>query len=110
MHALLIVTVVWVLWLPVALLERAAKRDPGGVSIFPALPVFPLAFWGIAELLDRLHPSLGLAVIGGLHGILLVVLIASALRSWWTLRRARPRSPRRRGPLREAPPPDDSVG
>lgn len=64
--------VVWLLVVLVPILERKADGKPGGVSILPVFPVFPLAAWGLAALLDWVHDGLGYYLIGGLHLVLLV--------------------------------------
>lgn len=52
-----------------------------GVSIFPGLPVFPLAFWGIALLVDWGFYPWGTITVGGLHVILLVIWGLSIIRN-----------------------------
>ena len=58
-------------------LENAQKGVPdhkrGGVSILPIFPLFPLAFWGLALLIDRFTGSWGTLVVGGIHVVLGVV-------------------------------------
>ena len=79
--------VVWILWIPVGLLERAARRDTGGFSFLPIIPVLPLCAWGLAALLNWFHERLGLMIVGGLHVLLLVCLVVSAARSLYVIRR-----------------------
>jgi hypothetical protein len=69
-----------------------AKR--GGVSIVPAIPFIPLAFWGAAVLIDRFAAPWGTALIGGLHAVLAVVFAASIGRDWWRIRSLDKRGPR----------------
>jgi hypothetical protein len=78
---------VWLLWIPVALLERTAKGASGGISFLPIIPVFPLCAWGLAALLDWFHSRLGLVVVGGLHVILLLCCLVSIARSLYVIRR-----------------------
>jgi hypothetical protein len=80
------VFVVWILWIPVCLLERAARRNPGGVSFLPVIPMFPLCAWGLAALLDWFHEQLGLIIVGSLHALLLLFFIISAARSLYVIR------------------------
>ena len=57
-----------------AALENAQRGVPeherGGVSILPVFPLFPLAFWGLALLIDHFTGSWGTLIIGGLHVVL----------------------------------------
>lgn len=80
---------VWLVWIPVAMLERAARRDPSGFSFVPVIPIVPLVAWGVAVALDLLHEQLGLWVIGGLHVVLLLSLLVSAFRSMRIIQRLR---------------------
>jgi hypothetical protein len=91
MHVVLplFILVVWLLWIPVCVWSRAARGDLGGTSIFPGIPVFPLAAWGLSALLEWLHPNLGLLVIGGSHVLLLLVFLVSAYRSLHAIKRNR---------------------
>ena len=71
----------WLAWIPAAALERAARGENGGVSIFPAIPCFPLAAWGAAYWADRVGiQGIGIAVAIG-HLVLLVMLLASIVKS-----------------------------
>ncbi len=79
--------VVWLFWLPVCVWERAAKGDFAGTSILPGIPIFPLLAWGLAALLDGFHDQLGLMIVGGFHFLLLLLLIVSAFRSLYVIRR-----------------------
>ena len=79
--------VVWLLWIPVSLLERAARGDSGGFSFLPVIPVFPLCAWGLAALLDWFHGRLGFMVVGGLHVLLLLCFLVSIARSLYVIRR-----------------------
>jgi len=79
--------VVWFFWIPVCVLERAARGNFGGTSIFPGIPFFPLGAWGLAALLDWLHHGLGLVVVGGFHILLLLFFVGSAARSLYAIRR-----------------------
>lgn len=56
-------------------MARRTGREPGGVSIFPGIPVMPLGFLFLAWLVERLIPSVGLLLVGGLN----VTLIVSSL-------------------------------
>lgn len=62
------------------MLEKAAKNQPGGVSIFPGFPLMPLMAWGLAALLDLVRPKLGYYMVGGLHVILVIVALIFALK------------------------------
>lgn len=79
--ALIASAIAWLAWLPAAGLERAARGDHGGVSVFPAVPCFPLATWGAAYWADQAGiKSIGIAVVVG-HVMLLIVLLASIVKS-----------------------------
>ncbi len=55
------------------------EGDRHGPSIAPIIPFFPLAFWGIAKLIDLAIDPWGTRVIGGFHAALLVIFTASFL-------------------------------
>ena len=78
---------VWAIVVLLPVLEKRAKSQPGGVSILPVFPVMPLIAWGLAALLDLIHPRLGYYVVGGLHVILLAVSVVFALRYLYAIKR-----------------------
>jgi|GEM_PF-3795163 len=47
----------------------------------------PLLAWGLAALLDLLHPKLGYYVVGGLHVVLVTVAVAFALKYVYQIKR-----------------------
>jgi hypothetical protein len=61
-------------------LEKRAKKQPGGVSILPVFPIMPLLAWGLAALLDFARPKFGYYLVGGLHVILLAVAVVFVLK------------------------------
>ncbi len=79
----------WVLWLfscmaEVALAEARRGIPEGerrGVSILPGFPIFPLAFWGAALLVDWLASPWGTIAIAGLHIVLGIGWATSIFRS-----------------------------
>lgn len=81
---LLLVFATWALVLAAAaqrnlVLARRTGRQASGVSIFPGIPVMPLGFFAAAWLLERVFPSIGLLLVGGLHvGIILFSLVSMA--------------------------------
>jgi len=77
---------VWLFWIPVCVWERAARGDFGGTSVVPSIPAFPLAAWGLAALLNWYHDNLGVAIVGGLHVLLLLAFVRSAVRSLYAIR------------------------
>jgi hypothetical protein len=92
--SLLFVFLVWCLW-AVAAAMQAAVQDarhplPGGqrrgVSLTPVIPVFPLALWGGAQLMDLLVSPWGTTIIVSLHAGCAVILVASMVWAWWKLR------------------------
>lgn len=66
---------VWLLWLKACELEVALEdaRQPlpeaqrRGVSILPGIPVFPLAFWGLAWAIDQVVNPRGSTLVGAFH-------------------------------------------
>ena len=80
--------IVWSLWV-VACAGEAAVRDArrgipegkrGGASIVPFIPVFPLAFWGLAWIIDRVVSPWGSIIVGGAHVVFVILLIVSIVR------------------------------
>ena len=72
------VLAIWVLWL-IACVAQAAVSDAlrgvpddqrRGVSVLPGYPLFPLALWGAALLINRLMDPWGTLIIGGAHIVL----------------------------------------
>lgn len=86
---LLIAAIAWCAWLPATVLQKRARRDHGGVSILPVLPIFPLLAWGLAAMFHLASLPLGATAIGLCHLGLLVVFLASIGKSMLTLRRSR---------------------
>lgn len=86
LYVLLIASVTWIFWVPAVLLEKVAKGDRGSTSIFPVLPVFPLAAWGIAYLIDFAKPQAGVVIVGGGHIIILASMLISITRSLLVIR------------------------
>lgn len=87
---LLELSVVWVLWALAAAAGHAVDRATtdraiglGGVSIFPAIPLFPILFLGIAFALDSVIEPWGTLVIGGLHAVLGIVFAVLLFKSIW---------------------------
>ena len=78
---------VWFLFVLVPVLEKKAKGQPGGVSILPGFPIFPLIAWGIAALMDLIHDRLGYYIIGGLHVILLAVTLGFSAKYLYAIKR-----------------------
>jgi hypothetical protein len=67
-------------------LARPTGRGPGGVSIFPGIPVMPLGFLLLAWLLEQLFPGVGLLLVAGLHVSFIVFSLASIATSQISLR------------------------
>ncbi len=74
-----IIWLTWAFWLPTALLEKAAQGDSRGTSILPVFPTFPivgsLPTWG----LNQGTTLWGDYLVGGLHGILLLLMLVSCV-------------------------------
>ena len=86
---LLLATLAWVVWVFATGLQKLARGEAGTVSIFPAIPMFPLAAWGLAYAFQSLSLPVGATVLGVIHGALLVALLVSIGKSALILRRAR---------------------
>ena len=78
MNALVLLVVVfaaWVAWFMAGLASFALKdtrlgvpkAERRGVSIAPIIPLFPLAVWGVALLIDLAADPWGTRVVGSLH-------------------------------------------
>ena len=86
---LVFLLVVWVLWLFSCMAEVAVSEARRGipegerreVSILPGFPIFPLAFWGAALLVDWLANPWGTIAIAGVHIILGIGWAASIFRN-----------------------------
>ena len=82
------VLTVWLVWVPAcavqAALADALRGVPDGqrrgVSILPGFPLFPLAFWGAALLIDRFVSPWGTLIIGAIHVILGILWSVSIYR------------------------------
>ena len=91
---LLCLLLVWCLWAVAATMEVAVRdaRRPlpdgrrRGMSPMPIFPVFPLAFWGVAKLIDLIMDPWGTTVIGSLHAGYAVILVCCIVRDWRQLR------------------------
>lgn len=79
---------VWIIWVvgcvAEADLEDAQRGAPEGehrgVSVLPVFPLFPLAFWGMALLIDRFVGTWGTLIVGGIHFVLGVIWSVSIYR------------------------------
>jgi hypothetical protein len=52
---LLVASLAWVVWVPATGLQKLARGHAGSVSVFPVIPMFPLAAWGLAYMFHRFH-------------------------------------------------------
>jgi hypothetical protein len=86
---LLLATLAWVVWVPATGLQMLARGHAGSISLFPVIPMFPLAAWGLAYMFHRLSFPAGATVLGVIHAVLLVGLLVSIAKSVFELRRAR---------------------
>ena len=83
---LAVVFVTWILWCVACIAQIAVgnaslpKDKQRGFSMFPAIPILPLVFWGLGVSLDVLFDPWGKRIIGTLHLLLSVVLLISILR------------------------------
>jgi hypothetical protein len=86
--------VVWLLWAAAAATQRALhdarhrvpESQRGGVSIVPIIPALPLAFWGVALLVDLVAGPWGTVSVGGLHAVLGAVFVGCIVRDRWRRR------------------------
>ena len=78
---------VWLFASLLPVLEKKAKRESGGVSVVPIVPLFPLAAWGLAAILDLIHDRLGYYIVGGLHVILLACATGLRVKYAYAIRR-----------------------
>jgi hypothetical protein len=93
MSSLLLLIFVFITWCLCAVaaaahraVEAAHREAPTpGVSIFPVIPVVPLALW----LLSFLFKPWGTRIVAGLHLVLLIVLVISIARDFVRLRSAK---------------------
>jgi hypothetical protein len=89
LYVLLVATITWILWVYVAALERFMKGNNGGVSVFPAIPMFPLIAWLLAYLLNLFHPLLGITLVGGAHLLFVVAMLFALSRYIYAHRKSR---------------------
>ena len=90
---LIFIFFVWCLWVVAATAQVEVKnvRQPlpngqrRGMSAAPVVPVFPLVLWGVAEITDLVIDPWGTVVIGSLHVVYAVILVASIMRDFWRL-------------------------
>jgi hypothetical protein len=83
-----VILLVWSLWALACASAVAVHnaRDPlpngqqRGFSCAPVVPIFPLALWGIALLIDLVAEPWGTWIIGVLHGVLAVAFLGSIAR------------------------------
>jgi hypothetical protein len=84
---LVIAAVTWLVWVPAASLQRAAKGMSGNVSIFPVVPCFPLVAWAVAYWAKQAGHELVIAAVMLSHLVLLVAMLVSIAKSKQLLRR-----------------------
>lgn len=90
---LVMLFVVWLLWGVAAVFARGVQdrrrgipeSQYGSVSLAPTIPFFPLGFWGIALLVDRVADPWGTVVVGWFHAVLAAMFIISISRDLWRL-------------------------
>jgi hypothetical protein len=85
-HVLLLASLTWTVSIPASSLQQLAHCKSGSVSVFPVIPIFPLLAWVVALLLDRF--MYGALTVGVIHVVLLVALLCSMIKSFFSLRRA----------------------
>ena len=88
------VFLVWCLWIGACAVgvavEEARRNTPErertGTSMFPGMPLFPLAFWGIAWAVDWAIDPWGSILVGAFHVAFGGTLIVSIVRGIRTVR------------------------
>lgn len=93
--------IVWMLWAVASASGLAALNElngvpdgeRGGVSIAPAIPLFPLAFLALALLVDCVANPWGTVAIAWFHAALGFLFTACILRDWLRIRRKRRSEP-----------------
>ena len=86
---LLVASLAWVVWVPATGLQKLARGHAGSVSVFPVIPMFPLAAWGLAYMFHLFSFPAGATALGVIHAALLVGFLVSIAKSAFELRRAR---------------------
>lgn len=87
---------VWILICLAPVLEKKAKQQSGGVSLFPSLPIMPFLAWGLAWGLNFFQHELGLYLIGGLHLLILALLLLLGIKWQVQIRKTERRAKRGR--------------
>ena len=85
----LVICLTWFVWAPAALLEKAARGDPGGFSFVPVIPLFPAVGCLAAWIIDKYKYPLGTYTVGGAHLLLLAAILVSCGVSVYRIRRRR---------------------
>ena len=88
---------VWVLAMVAATLETRQRdlRDPlphghqRHMSWAPAIPLYPLAFWGLAKVIDTWAYPWGTRAIASIHLLLGIVFAGGVALEWFRLQRLR---------------------
>ena len=86
---------VWSLWHVACVLGAALKdaRQPlpegrrRAVSILPGIPVFPLAFWGLAWAIDQVVNPWGAILVGAFHVVFGGSLVLAVVRDLREIRK-----------------------
>jgi hypothetical protein len=82
----------WVLFVVWGLVQlavenaRLPEEQRRGFSFLPGFPIMPLAFWGLASIIDMVVEPWGTQIIGALHGVVAVILVGLIVRECWRLR------------------------
>jgi hypothetical protein len=71
-----------------------SEGERRGVSIVPIIPVYPLAIWGFALLLDMVADPWGNWIIGSIHVLVSTIALTSIARDTWRLRSLHKPTPR----------------
>jgi len=84
-----ICSVAWSVWLIAVLLDKRARGDAGGISLFPAIPLFPAAACLSGLGLDHVIPGAGFYMLDGLHIFLAVLFLASSVISYIRIKKGK---------------------
>jgi hypothetical protein len=84
LQVFLVATITWIAWLPAQILQYRARKDPGAITLFPAL-LMPFFVWGLTYVLHLADLPRLVTAIGVFHVVMLAALAASMLISAWRI-------------------------
>jgi hypothetical protein len=87
--SLLVVVLIWAVWILWAFAcvasvradeIRRGRSEHRNVSFFPGIPMFPVMFWAIMALINKVAPPWGTFLIGGFHIALAIPMLVTTIR------------------------------